>query len=33
MLGKMVKLPDEKSNDATDALAVAWCHNMKHKRR
>ena len=27
MLNKMVKLPDEKlSNDATDALAVAWCH-------
>jgi crossover junction endodeoxyribonuclease RuvC len=32
MLGKMVKLPDEKlSNDATDALAVAWCHNMNIK--
>lgn len=30
MLSKMVKLPDEKlSNDATDALAVAWCHLMK----
>lgn len=30
MLKKMVKLPDEKlSNDATDALAVAWCHMMK----
>lgn len=30
MLGKMVKLPDEKlSTDATDALAVAWCHLMK----
>ncbi|HBX64914.1 MAG TPA: crossover junction endodeoxyribonuclease RuvC, partial [Balneolaceae bacterium] len=30
MLNKMVKLPDEKlSNDATDALAVAWCHLMK----
>lgn len=30
MLNKMVKLPDEKlSNDATDALAVAWCHMMK----
>lgn len=29
MLKKMVKLPDEKlSNDATDALAVAWCHMM-----
>ena len=32
MLDKMVKLPDEKlSNDATDALAVAWCHLMKGK--
>lgn len=30
MLKKMVTLPDEKlSNDATDALAVAWCHMMK----
>lgn len=30
MLRKMVQLPDEKiSNDATDALAVAWCHLMK----
>ena len=30
MLRKMVKLPDEKlSDDATDALAVAWCHFMK----
>lgn len=30
MLKKMVHLPDEKlSNDATDALAVAWCHLMK----
>lgn len=30
MLKKMVRLPDEKlSNDATDALAVAWCHLMK----
>lgn len=30
MLKKMVKLPDEKlSRDATDALAVAWCHLMK----
>lgn len=30
MLRKMVKLPDEKlSKDATDALAVAWCHLMK----
>ena len=29
MLKKMIKLPDEKlSNDATDALAVAWCHMM-----
>lgn len=30
MLHKMVKLTDEKlSQDATDALAVAWCHLMK----
>jgi len=30
MLRKMVTLPEEKlSNDATDALAVAWCHLMK----
>ncbi|MFN1835559.1 crossover junction endodeoxyribonuclease RuvC [Balneola sp. MJW-20] len=30
MLNKMVSLPDERlSNDATDALAVAWCHLMK----
>lgn len=30
MLDKMVKLPDEDlSKDATDALAVAWCHYMK----
>lgn len=31
MLRKMVKLPDEKKlpDDATDALAVAWCHLMK----
>lgn len=30
MLRKMVKLPSEKlSKDATDALAVAWCHLMK----
>lgn len=30
MLRKMVELPDEKiSEDATDALAVAWCHLMK----
>lgn len=30
MLRKMVQLPDEKlSRDATDALAVAWCHLMK----
>ena len=29
MLKKMVKLPEEKlPNDATDALAVAWCHMM-----
>ncbi|RNC83060.1 MAG: crossover junction endodeoxyribonuclease RuvC [Balneola sp.] len=32
MLQKMVTLPDEKlSNDATDALAVAWCHLMNGK--
>lgn len=32
MLDKMVTLPDEKlKNDATDALAVAWCHYMKGK--
>tara|TARA_Y100001935_G_scaffold1014_1_gene852 strand:- start:53547 stop:54116 length:570 start_codon:yes stop_codon:yes gene_type:complete len=32
MLHKMVKLPDEKlSKDATDALAVAWCHLMNGK--
>lgn len=31
MLRKMVKLPEEKlSKDATDALAVAWCHLMKN---
>lgn len=30
MLNKMVRLPDEKlKDDATDALAVAWCHYMK----
>jgi len=30
MLKKMISLPDEKlSKDATDALAVAWCHLMK----
>jgi|SRR5699024_12260947 len=30
MLRKMVQLPDEKlSADATDALAIAWCHLMK----
>jgi crossover junction endodeoxyribonuclease RuvC len=30
MLRKMVTLPDEPlSEDATDALAVAWCHLMK----
>ncbi|MGM0547311.1 MAG: crossover junction endodeoxyribonuclease RuvC [Bacteroidota bacterium] len=30
MLRKTVELPDEKlSRDATDALAVAWCHLMK----
>lgn len=30
MLRKTVNLPDEKlSKDATDALAVAWCHLMK----
>lgn len=33
MLRKTVSLPDEKlSNDATDALAVAWCHMMKGKQ-
>ncbi|MFA5668816.1 MAG: crossover junction endodeoxyribonuclease RuvC [Balneolaceae bacterium] len=32
MLHKMVRLPDEKlKDDATDALAVAWCHYMKSK--
>jgi crossover junction endodeoxyribonuclease RuvC len=32
MLNKTVKLPKEKlSNDATDALAIAWCHMMKNK--
>ena len=32
MLKKMVKLPDEKlALDATDALAVAWCHMMSNK--
>lgn len=31
MLRKMVTLPEEKlSKDATDALAVAWCHMMKN---
>lgn len=30
MLERMIILPDEKlSNDATDALAVAWCHHTK----
>ncbi len=30
MLRKTVNLPDENlANDATDALAVAWCHLMK----
>lgn len=30
MLRKMVSLPDEElTNDATDALAVAWCQLMK----
>lgn len=30
MLRKVVKLPNEKlKDDATDALAVAWCHHMK----
>lgn len=34
MLSKMVRLPDEKlKNDATDALAVAWCHMMKGNLR
>ena len=32
MLKKMVTLPDEKlALDATDALAVAWCHMMSNK--
>ncbi len=32
MLSKMIQLPEEKlKNDATDALAVAWCHYMKGK--
>lgn len=31
MLRKMVTLPEEKlTNDATDALAIAWCHLMKN---
>ncbi len=30
MLKKVITLPDERlSDDATDALAVAWCHYMK----
>lgn len=30
MLDRMITLPEEKlSNDATDALAVAWCHHIK----
>lgn len=30
MLRKMISLPEEQlSKDATDALAVAWCHLMK----
>lgn len=30
MLEKVVNLPDEKlKDDATDALAVAWCHHLK----
>ena len=33
MLKKMVRLPEEKlPNDATDALAVAWCHMMNNKQ-
>lgn len=32
MLDKMIQLPNDKlKNDATDALAVAWCHFMKGK--
>lgn len=32
MLAQLVSLPDEKlKNDATDALAVAWCHAMRQK--
>ena len=31
MLDKMITLPVEKlTNDATDALAVAWCHHTKN---
>lgn len=30
MLDRMISLPEKKlSNDATDALAVAWCHHTK----
>lgn len=30
MLNRMITLPEQKlSNDATDALAVAWCHYTK----
>ena len=30
MLSKMVRLPEKKlPKDATDALAIAWCHMMK----
>ncbi|MDG5766975.1 crossover junction endodeoxyribonuclease RuvC [Balneolales bacterium ANBcel1] len=30
MLGKMISLPENRlTNDATDALAVAWCHHQK----
>lgn len=33
MLDKMITLPEEKiSNDATDALAVAWCHHTHSNR-
>ncbi len=34
MLRKVVSLPDEKlPPDATDALAVAWCHSMKESQQ
>lgn len=34
MLRKVIHLPDEKlSPDATDALAVAWCHLMRESQQ